>query len=58
MPKVCQIVDRHGRVVERAVNEDGTVPLRPGEALRVPMWMMDGNNCMPLQRLSVCPRTY
>lgn len=50
MPKVCQIVDRRGHVVERAVNENGTVPLLHGEALRVPMWMMDGNDSMPLQR--------
>ena len=41
MPKVCQIVDRQGHVVERVVNEDGTAPLRHGEALRVPMIMMD-----------------
>ena len=41
MPKVCQIVDCQGHVVERVVNEDGTVPLRHGEALRVPMIMMD-----------------
>ena len=36
-----QIIDKRGRVVERDENPDGTVPLRDGEALRIPMFMMD-----------------
>ena len=39
--KKYQIIDRHGRLVERDEVEDDTVPLRDGERLRVPLLMMD-----------------
>ena len=46
MRKGYEIFDRHGRKRD----EDDDAPLRDGETLRVPMFMMDSSNSTPLQR--------
>ena len=46
MRKGYEISDRHGRKRD----EDDDAPLRDGETLRVPMFMMDSSNSTPLQR--------
>src|SRR5215468_6029749 len=46
MRKGYEIFDCHGRKRD----EDDDAPLRDGETLRVPMFMMDSSNSTPLQR--------
>src|SRR5262249_46317741 len=47
MKKGCQIFDRHGNEV---LDRDEDEPLRDGESMRVPMFLMDSTNSTALQR--------